>query len=143
MKKKKKKQSTYLIRTVNCSCSKILIITIKIIIMILILLITITIIIKCRGRPRILTTTNPELPVTLYNGRKPLTNVTKSSTSDAAWVLYAAYSALKDTHWEKGRSNKDPALAKSTNMGIKVLATSDPSFSYTRSLQPLYKRFLN
>ena len=113
--KKKNKQSTYLIRTVNCSCSKILIITIKII-MILILLITITIIIKCRGRPRILTTTNPELPVTLYNGRKPLTNVTKSSTSDAAWVLYAAYSAL-----------------------IQHLF----SISYIRSLQPLYKRFLN
>ena len=71
----KNKRSTYLIRTVNCSCSKILVI-IKVVKMILIIIViiiilSIMIIIKCRGRSRTLTT-NTELPVTLYNGQKPL-----------------------------------------------------------------------
>ena len=47
------------------------------------------IIIKCRGISSALTTSNNELPVTLYNYQKPLTNIRKSSTPDAAQVLYA------------------------------------------------------
>ena len=46
-------------------------------------------IIKRRGISSALTTSNTELPVTLYNYQKPLTNIRKSSTPDAAQVLYA------------------------------------------------------
>ena len=54
----------------------------------------IAITIKCRGRSRTLTTTNTELPVTLGNGQKPLTNISKSSPSDVAWILYAPLKRL-------------------------------------------------
>ena len=86
----KNKRSTYVIRTFNRSSSKILVI-IKVIRMILIIIVIVKIIImiKCRGISTTPTTTNTKLPVTLYNGQKPLTNITKISTSDAAWVLYA------------------------------------------------------
>ena len=47
------------------------------------------IITKSRGISSALTTSNNELPVTLYNYQKPLTNIRKSSTPDAAQVLYA------------------------------------------------------
>ena len=47
----------------------------------------ITIIINCRGRYRTPTTTNTELPVTLHNDRKPLSNIKKSSPSDAVRAL--------------------------------------------------------
>ena len=43
--------------------------------------------IKCRGRYKTPTTTNMELLVTLYNGRTPLTDIKKSSISDAMRVL--------------------------------------------------------
>ena len=43
----------------------------------------IAIIIKWRGRHRTPTTTNTELLVTLHHGRKPLSNIKKSSPSDA------------------------------------------------------------
>ena len=46
-------------------------------------------IVKYTEISRTLSTTNAELPVTLYKGQKPLTNITKISTSDAAWDLYA------------------------------------------------------
>ena len=61
------------------------------VIKILIIAITIgiiTLIIKCRGRYRTSLTTNTELLVTLYNDRKPLTNIKKSCILDAVWVLY-------------------------------------------------------
>ena len=35
---------------------------------------------------------------------------------------------LKDTHREKGPSNKTPALAKSINMGIWVVGTINQPF---------------
>ena len=35
---------------------------------------------------------------------------------------------LKDTHREKALSNKTPALIKSRNMGIRVVATSNQLF---------------
>ena len=59
---------------------------------IIILPIIITIIIRCKSR--ILTTTNTKYPVTLYNGRKPFTNITESSMSDVTWVLYAPLNRL-------------------------------------------------
>ena len=37
-------------------------------------------------------------------------------------------SKLKDTHREKTPSNKTPALAKSTNMGIWVVGTTNQLF---------------
>ena len=46
-------------------------------------------IVKYTEISRTLSTTNAELPVTLYKGQKPLTNITKISTSHAAWELYA------------------------------------------------------
>ena len=58
------------------------------VIMIIITIITITIIAKCRGRYKTPTTTNMELFMALYNGQKFLTNIKKSSTSDAVRVLY-------------------------------------------------------
>ena len=36
---------------------------------------------------------------------------------------------LKDTHREKGPSNKTPALTKSTNMGIWVVGTTNQLFT--------------
>ena len=48
--------------------------------------IIITMIIKCRGRYKTPTTTNAGLLVTLYNCRKPLTNIKKSSISDIRCV---------------------------------------------------------
>ena len=63
------------------------------IIVIKIIIITVTII-KCRGRSKTLTRTNTELHVTLYNDRRPFTNITKSSASDVAWVLYATLKRL-------------------------------------------------
>ena len=50
--------------------------------------IIITIIIKCRGRYRTPTATNTELLVILHNGRRSLSNIEKSPTSDAARALY-------------------------------------------------------
>ena len=97
----KNKRSSYLIRAVNCSCSKIpimikvikmisiiiviiIIETIMIIVIVIMIIITIVVvIIKWRSRSRTLTTTNTELPVTYNDPKAP--NITKSSTSDAAW----------------------------------------------------------
>ena len=45
-------------------------------------------IIKCRARYRTPTATNTEFLVTKHNGRMPLSNIKKSSTSDAARALY-------------------------------------------------------
>ena len=45
-------------------------------------------IIKCSGRYRTPTATNTELLVTSHNGRRPLSNIKKSPTSDAARALY-------------------------------------------------------
>lgn len=50
----------------------------------------------------------------------------------SCYYLFIASFSFKDTHWEKEPSNKIPALAKSTNMGILVYGIST-----------LYKRFLN
>ena len=101
----KTKQPAYIIRTINSSGSKILVIikVIKMIllIMLIIMIITTTIItttmikikliIKCRGRSRASTTNNSMLFVaTLYDIRKPLTNITKICISDVMWVIYAA-----------------------------------------------------
>ena len=69
-----------------------MILTIKVIVIITIIIITI--IIKCRGRYRTLTTTNMELLVTLHNGRKPLSNIKKSSPSDAVRALYTPLKRL-------------------------------------------------
>ena len=44
--------------------------------------------IKCRGRHKSSTTTNTELLLTSYNGQKPLSNIKKSSISDAVRVQY-------------------------------------------------------
>ena len=65
----------------------IVIITVIIIIIIIIITTTTTIIIKCRGKYRTPTTTNTELLVTLHHGRKPLSNIKKSSPSDAVRAL--------------------------------------------------------
>ena len=51
-------------------------------------------IIKCRDKSRALMTTNTEFPVRLYNGRKLLTNIIKSSTKDVMWFLYAPLKRL-------------------------------------------------
>ena len=53
------------------------------------MIIIITIIIKYRGKSKTPATINTELLVTLYKGRKWLTNITKSSISGVVWVLYA------------------------------------------------------
>ena len=93
----KKKRSTYLIRTVNCSCSKIknpnnnkkvikMILIIREITIITVIIIIITVIIKCRSRSSALRTTNTEVPATLYDGPKA-TNITNSSTSDTVWEV--------------------------------------------------------
>ena len=55
-----------------------MILTIKVIVIITIR----TIIINCRARYRTPRTTNKELFVTIHNGRKPLSNIKKSSPSD-------------------------------------------------------------
>ena len=39
-----------------------------------------------------------------------------------------AQKQIKDTHREKARSNKTPALTKSTNMGIWVFRTTNQLF---------------
>ena len=82
----------------NCSCSKSLVIIkvikmILIIIVIIIIILSIMIITKCRGRSRTLITTNIELPVTIIQ-RPKAANITKSSISDAAWVLYTPLKLL-------------------------------------------------
>ena len=70
---------------------------------IIIIAIIITIIIKCRGRYKNPTATNTVLLVTLYNGQKSLTNIKKSSMSDAVRVLYkTTYSSLNVMN--RGRS---------------------------------------
>ena len=43
---------------------------------------------KCKGSYRTPTATNTELLVTLHNGRRLLSNIKKSPTSDAARALY-------------------------------------------------------
>ena len=43
-----------------------------------------------------------------------------------AYVM--AQEQIKDTHREKARSNKTPALTKSTNMGIWVFLTTNQLF---------------
>ena len=53
-----------------------------------VILIITTIIIKCGGRYRAPTASNTELLVTLHHDRKPLSNIKKSSPSDAARALY-------------------------------------------------------
>ena len=65
-----------------------------IIIIIKIIIIVITIITKCRGRYKTPTATNTELLEALYNGRKPLTNIKKSSIPDAVRILYTALKQL-------------------------------------------------
>ena len=55
---------------------------------IIIITIITTLIIKCRGRYRTPTTTNTELLVALHNGRRALSNIEKSSASDAPRALY-------------------------------------------------------
>ena len=68
----------------------IIIVTLIIVIVIIIIIIVIIIIIitvKCRSRSGTLTVIQTDLPVTLYNGQKPLTNIRKRSTLDAVWVL--------------------------------------------------------
>ena len=72
----------------------VLIIKVIIIIIIKIIIIVITIITKCRGRYKTPTATNTELLEALYNGRKPLTNIKKSSIPDAVRVLYTALKQL-------------------------------------------------
>ena len=72
----------------------IIMIIIIIIMKVIIIIIIIIIIIKCRGRCRTPTTTNTELLVTLQNGRKPLSNIKKSSPSDAASALYTPLKQL-------------------------------------------------
>ena len=67
--------------------------TIKVIVIITKIIMTI-ITIKCRGRHTTPATTITELPVTLHNGRKPLSNIKKSSPSDAVRVLYAPLKRL-------------------------------------------------
>ena len=47
------------------------------------------------------------------------------------WICYRC---LKDTHREKGPSNKTPALTENTNMDIWVVSTSNQIF---------FKMFLN
>ena len=69
-----------------------MILTIKVIVIIAIIIITI--IIKSRGRYRTLTATNTELLVTLHNGRKPLSNIKKSSPSDAVRALHTSLKRL-------------------------------------------------
>ena len=70
-----------------------MILTIKVIVIITI------IITKCRDRYRTLTTTNTELPVTLHNGQKPLSNnIKKSSPSDAVTAVYTSLKRLI-RHW--------------------------------------------
>ena len=64
------------------------------IIKVIIIIIIVITIIKCRGRYKTPTATNTELLVTLYNGRKPLTNIKKSSIPDAVRVLYTALKRL-------------------------------------------------
>ena len=71
-----------------------MIIIIIIIIIMKVIIIIIIIIIKCRGRCRTPTTTNTELLVTLQNGRKPLSNIKKSSPSDAVSALYTPLKRL-------------------------------------------------
>ena len=73
---------------------KVIIIIIIIIIIEIIIIIVITIITKCRGRYKTPTATNAELLVALYNGRKPLTNIKKSSILDAVRILYTALKQL-------------------------------------------------
>ena len=63
----------------------IIIVTLIIVIVIIIIIIIITV--KCRSRSGTLTVIQTDLPVTLYNGQKPLTNIRKRSTLDAVWVL--------------------------------------------------------
>ena len=72
----------------------VLIIKVIIIIIIKIIIIVITIITKCRGRYKTPTATNTELLEALYNGRKPLTNIKKSSIPDAVRILYTALKQL-------------------------------------------------
>ena len=64
------------------------------IIKVIIIIIIVITIIKCRGRYKTPTATNTELLVTLYNGRKPLTNIKKSSIPDAVRVQYTALKRL-------------------------------------------------
>ena len=74
--------------------TKILII--KIILKIKVIVIIIKIV-KCRDRYRMPKTTNTELLVTLQNDQKPLSNIKKSSPSNAVRSIYASemtYSSL-------------------------------------------------
>ena len=100
LKKNKTKRSIYFIRTVNCSCLKILvIIKVRKVILIIIEIITIittiiTIITKCKDRSRTPTTNYSKVPLTLYNSQKSLNYITKSTTLDVVWVLYASLKQL-------------------------------------------------
>ena len=77
-----------------------MILTIKAIIIIITIIIIIirrrrrTIIITCRGRYGTPTTPNTKLLLTLQNGRKPLSNIKKSSPSDAVRVVYTPLKRL-------------------------------------------------
>ena len=70
-----------------------MILTIKVIVIITIIT-TLTIIIKCRGRYKTPITTNTALLVTLHNSRIPLSNIKKSSHSDAVKALYTPLKRL-------------------------------------------------
>ena len=73
-----------------------MILTIKVIIITIIIITTIirTIIITCRSRYRTPTTPNTKLLLTLQNGLKPLSNIKKSSPSDAVRVVYTPLKRL-------------------------------------------------
>ena len=76
-----------IIEIIKMILTRKVIVIITVIIIIIIIITTTTIIIKCRGKYRTPTTTNTELLVTLHHGRKPLSNIKKSSPSDAVRAL--------------------------------------------------------
>ena len=86
-----------------------MIVTKKVILLITIIIIIIIIttkIIICRGRYRTLTRTSTELLVTLYTGRKLLSNVKKSTHSNAARTPYMPLKRLiHDITWWIGVDN--------------------------------------
>ena len=48
--------------------------------------------------------------------------------STKAYPKILIFSNVDDTHWEKAPWNKPPAIAKSMNMGIWVVGTSNQLF---------------
>ena len=78
-----------------------MILTIKVIVIITIIIITI--IINCRSRYRTPAPTNTELLVILHNGRKPLSIIKNSSSSDAVRALYMPLKQLIHHVMNRGR----------------------------------------